>query len=343
MQVYLRKLNTNELAFRTGVANQAGRFIYISKRYVHYFPHLSRFITNDSLLLSFIPPFSNSIVYSNFVYHNDKFTVPDGSRNEYRLYLNSILDPNADYFKVNDILVIQKIKLDAGRIIYKIYRYVSSDNPYEYNILNNILAVEGINGTHALVDLTRIPFIQKDYSIKEEKIEIPEEVRDEALKLPIKQIESSAQAYESLTEEIIEEKKLIKRMSFKDFVLFLYENKCAVSGNNIIYKDLTTIEAAHIKPIAHGGPMHPTNGIALSRDLHRAFDKGMFTITDDYKVLVHDKMKGDPFLKDYDGKRIFLPKDERARPDQDFLKYHRNNIFGLFADNGVTETPESGN
>ena len=51
------------------------------------------------------------------------------------------------------------------------------------------------------------------------------------------------------------------------------------------------MEAAHIKPKSHGGLYLPNNGMALCRDLHWAFDKGFFTIDDDYDyVIVPDYM-----------------------------------------------------
>lgn len=68
-----------------------------------------------------------------------------------------------------------------------------------------------------------------------------------------------------------------------------YKQKCAITGNVIQYKSFMNLEAAHIWPRSHKGLYLPSNGIALCRDMHWAFDKGMFTIGDDFKVIVHSR------------------------------------------------------
>ena len=66
--------------------------------------------------------------------------------------------------------------------------------------------------------------------------------------------------------------------------------------------DLFNLEAAHIKPQAHQGTFLPCNGIAMCRDMHFAFDKGFFCISDDYRVIVSEKLKGNWFYEEYNGK-----------------------------------------
>lgn len=65
------------------------------------------------------------------------------------------------------------------------------------------------------------------------------------------------------------------------------------TGNVIQYKSFMNLEAAHIWPRSHKGLYLPSNGIALCRDMHWAFDKGMFTIGDDFKVIVHPDVESD--------------------------------------------------
>ena len=59
------------------------------------------------------------------------------------------------------------------------------------------------------------------------------------------------------------------------------------------------LEVAHIWPRSHQGLYLPSNGIALCRDMHCAFDKGMFTIDDNLKVIVHPDVDSE-YLKKYD-------------------------------------------
>lgn len=89
------------------------------------------------------------------------------------------------------------------------------------------------------------------------------------------------------------------------------------------------LEAAHIWPISHKGLYLPSNGIALCRDMHWAFDKGMFTVDDNFKVKVHPNIESE-YLRQYNGKQIFIPENPFFRPDVNSLHYHQSNIYGLF-------------
>lgn len=54
------------------------------------------------------------------------------------------------------------------------------------------------------------------------------------------------------------------------------------------------LESAHIKPdnVAEDGTPHRThilNGLCLCRHCHIAFDKGYFSLTDDYRIIISTK------------------------------------------------------
>ena len=61
-----------------------------------------------------------------------------------------------------------------------------------------------------------------------------------------------------------------------------------------------------------------SNGIALSPTLHRAFDRGLFTVDDDYRVVVSrvfsESGNVEYGLRRFDGQRIILPEDELFYP-----------------------------
>ena len=48
----------------------------------------------------------------------------------------------------------------------------------------------------------------------------------------------------------------------------------------------TAVDAAHIHQFKRGGPDHPTNGIAFSKTAHWLFERGFWSISDDFRVLV---------------------------------------------------------
>lgn len=76
-----------------------------------------------------------------------------------------------------------------------------------------------------------------------------------------------------------------------------------------------------------------SNGIALCRDMHWAFDKGMFTIGDDFKVIVHPDVESD-YLQQYNNKSLYIPENAFFRPDINNLHYHQTHIYGLFKTSG---------
>ena len=82
-----------------------------------------------------------------------------------------------------------------------------------------------------------------------------------------------------------------REKAFTDVVLEQYDFKCAVTGVKYHSDNLVEAHAAHIVSKGQKGSDDPRNGITLSRTAHWAFDVGMFTISDQYEVVVHPKAK----------------------------------------------------
>lgn len=77
---------------------------------------------------------------------------------------------------------------------------------------------------------------------------------------------------------------------------------------------------------------NPTNGIALSKNAHWLFDQGLWTIDDNYRVIIalgkfSETCPNDRALKDYHGEQILLPEDIKLRPNPVQLTWHRKNRF----------------
>ena len=83
------------------------------------------------------------------------------------------------------------------------------------------------------------------------------------------------------------------------------------------------------------GSDDPRNGITLSRTAHWAFDVGMFTISDQFEVVVHSKAKQASVNKfpilDMNGVQINLPEDENYYPHQEALEWHKKEVFNKFS------------
>ncbi|MEQ1601114.1 MAG: HNH endonuclease [Methylophilaceae bacterium] len=84
---------------------------------------------------------------------------------------------------------------------------------------------------------------------------------------------------------------------------------------------------AKIKP----NRLNPCNGLCLSAIHDKAFDHGLITLTDDFKIVISEKLKrrDEVFVKEVllrlDGKQIELP--ERFAPDIEFIARHRAEEF----------------
>jgi hypothetical protein len=326
---YIKKLVFQELGSPNSEGKVSrGRYFLISKKSEDFFPPLSQTELNDTIVLPIVPPNSDKKVYCSYVYHNDKFhsSTAKVPRNEYRLYLNSKIDPNRSFFKPNDIVVFSKYLQNESIPVYQIDLF--RDGEEYYNYLNELVKNSNIKGGHALIE-QELPFV-KTSMLNVENLEtvIPEEVKKT---VTLKQNEIKDNASEIETSK---GSNLFNSVSFRDFVLLGYQNKCAITNEAIFFDKLINLEAAHIKPKAHSGSFLPCNGIALSRDMHWAFDKGMFTISEDYKVLVHDDVK-DTLLNKYNNQKINLPIEDFFKPEKTFLKYHREKIFGLYKYSGV--------
>lgn len=332
---YIHKLGGQELGYSHGEPAKArGRYFYISKRCLEFFPPLSEIALNDYVLVDVVPPFSDDIVLTKFVYHNDS-TAGEGTRDEYRIYLNSATDPDRDYFKQEDIVVFLKMygsepgpqdsELPTGKsFVYKMLRYSMTDRVYP-KLLSILEASDARSKSHALIPLAELTFLDGLRRVKLGKKIIPTEVVEEALNEPLMHLAIAAEPEAEAT-------RVMRSRSFRDLVLYFYDYKCAITGKDFVidFNDYTNLEAAHILARSFGGGSHPSNGMALERNLHWAFDKGFFTLTEDYKVEVHPKAMSFPFLKDKHGQELILPEDSRSRPSPESIRWHRSNVFGIF-------------
>lgn len=335
-EVYIHKCYENELGYRAGSPGGAGRFIFISKKMVTFFPHLSELELNDNVLIDVVD-MNNNIISSNYIYHNSKTATrnPKETRDEYRLYITSEIDTNRSLFKPNDIIAFTKYKIN-DQLYFKLNLFSVENPDSSYQKLNLFLekAKKGIKDiNHLLVSLNKVEFLEKDIEINDSKKILPKQTIDTMITNQKHLFDNLEETAESDKKVPSDETGLIKSSNFRDIVLFAYMGKCAITGKSINFESLSNLEAAHIMPQSHNGPDAIPNGMALSRDLHWAFDKGFFTISysdDTYLVDVHTNVKENEIMKDIDGIEIFKPSDPRFRLHDNALEYHRKHIFGTF-------------
>ena len=120
---------------------------------------------------------------------------------------------------------------------------------------------------------------------------------------------------------------------FKRQVPIVYENTCAISGLQINATfNVSIIDACHIVPFSNSYDDTITNGISLTPTLHRAFDRGLISIDDNYCVLISDRFSESNdescySIKQFAGSEILMPKNEKYYPNSENLFWHRKNIF----------------
>ena len=87
------------------------------------------------------------------------------------------------------------------------------------------------------------------------------------------------------------------------------------------------VDTCHIVPFSESHDDSIGNGMALCPNLHRAFDRGLISISDEYTVLVNTNFAEDTqsvfSLSQFDGQLIKLPYKESLFPDRNRLAAHR--------------------
>jgi len=114
-----------------------------------------------------------------------------------------------------------------------------------------------------------------------------------------------------------------------EVVVVAYRYTCALTGYRLTTIGMESIvDAAHIHAFSDSRNNDPRNGLALSKNAHWQFDHGLWSLTDDYCILV-DREKfteagvSGQCLQDLEGRRIFLPGNPEYWPEPSCLAWHR--------------------
>ncbi len=123
---------------------------------------------------------------------------------------------------------------------------------------------------------------------------------------------------------------------FRDAVLRAYEYRCAFSGfRAALGGTYFGCEAAHVQWHSYEGPDSVSNGIALEPTLHKLFDAGAWSLTDDRRILVSAEFTGTETtvarIREHHGKplRSPLPGEPLLKPE--YIQWHREpDLGGVF-------------
>ena len=109
----------------------------------------------------------------------------------------------------------------------------------------------------------------------------------------------------------------------------VYAGRCAFTGLMLTNGNgRSEADAAHIRPVASGGPDSVRNGIALSKTVHWAFDRGLVSMSDEGRILVVERGIDEGFRRALvPSGSALLPEDVEERPHAAFLRWHRENTY----------------
>jgi putative restriction endonuclease len=135
----------------------------------------------------------------------------------------------------------------------------------------------------------------------------------------------------TLSKEEFEEELFVRGGVFKREIPKIYNYQCAISGMRVeSTSNAQMVDACHIVPFAFSKDDTITNGISLSPNLHRAFDRGLITITTNYTVKVSSTIKeiDSPYsLGQFNGMKVRLPENMQYHPSVSNLQWHEERVF----------------
>jgi putative restriction endonuclease len=129
---------------------------------------------------------------------------------------------------------------------------------------------------------------------------------------------------------IREVKTRVNQSVFREMVLANYSTKCAITGIDLPQLLL----ASHIIPWSKNEEhrLNPENGICLSALYDKAFDKGLISINNNYKVILSTSLKKKSQMDFYQThfapvENLKINEPMKYLPKKEFLEYHMDTIF----------------
>jgi len=112
-----------------------------------------------------------------------------------------------------------------------------------------------------------------------------------------------------------------------------YNGHCPFTGRSYLSpasSQFLGLDAHHVVPDDSSGSDHPANGNFLSKDLHRAFDRGLIGVSRMRLIIVPHPvqgLKGNGFLVSLHGKPILAAKSRHLSVLDTALNWHRQNVL----------------
>lgn len=139
------------------------------------------------------------------------------------------------------------------------------------------------------------------------------------------------EVHENAPTSVLGDPTLVRRRlgqgAFRVLVTDLYGRRCAVTGE----RTLPVLEAAHILPVSKGGIHRPDNGLLLRSDIHKLFDLGYVTISEQGQFRVSSRLRSEwqngRVYYNLTERAVAFPKDPSHRPNREWLQRHNDEVF----------------
>ncbi|MEO1401249.1 MAG: phosphorothioated DNA-binding restriction endonuclease [Cyanobacteria bacterium J06635_1] len=120
---------------------------------------------------------------------------------------------------------------------------------------------------------------------------------------------------------------------FREKILRAYEHQCALTGFRAALEgNFFACEAAHVQWHAYEGPDSVDNGLCLEPTMHKLFDAGAWSLSDERRVLVSANFTGSDCaiqrLRTLHGKRIRSPLVGQPEISPKYIRWHRERQLG---------------
>ncbi len=172
--------------------------------------------------------------------------------------------------------------------------------------------------------------VLQTYFSKQEVSEVVRETKEAYFLAEAEKLKQEAQRpFKTRVREQIEEAHFVRHALFPRVIRAIYHDACAVCGLSVHLTGASggaILDGSHIVPFAISHNDDPRNGVSLCKNHHWGFDRGWFSLSNDYRVLVS------PYLADAAGYitanvALRLPVAPILHPAPDALEWHRENVF----------------
>ena len=131
--------------------------------------------------------------------------------------------------------------------------------------------------------------------------------------------------------DIAEARKRGRSARFKNIVVSGYRFTCALTGYRLIMlTNSGIVEAAHIHAFRDSRNDDPSNGLALTPTAHALFDRGLWSVDNELRIIVRSKTEfaeeapsGGFSLRTLAGQPLHIPEGVTLRPSLENLAWHR--------------------